>query len=129
MPKAIGIIGTRKRDSIVDFLKVARVFEYLYYPGDLIVSGGCKRGGDRFAEILADIVRIEPTLYLPDESKLDTSLNYKAAYAKICYERDKLIARHSDELIACVSPERTGGTEYTLKRWKKLHPGKIPHIV
>ena len=53
MPKKIIIIGTRKRDTDEDFQVVWESFRKYYEDGDIIVSGGCKLGGDRFAEVIA----------------------------------------------------------------------------
>lgn len=92
----------------------------------VIVSGGCKQGGDRFAEILSVKFDCPKIIHYPDKSKLDTELlkvNSRAAYTKINYARNALVARDAkDYLIACVAPDRKGGTEDTIKRWKKLHP-------
>ena len=46
----IGIIGTRRRDDKVTFNKIRRRFAEIYTEGDIIVSGGCPKGGDRCAE-------------------------------------------------------------------------------
>ncbi len=51
--KKIGIIGTRRRDTAEAFSKIIAKFFEIYEPGDWIVSGGCQKGGDRFAEKLA----------------------------------------------------------------------------
>ena len=50
--KVIGIIGTRRRDTDEDYEIVKEAFLKIYKPGDIICSGLCKRGGDRFATIL-----------------------------------------------------------------------------
>jgi hypothetical protein len=130
--KSIGIVGSRRRDSLYDFINTFNSFIKIYKDGDHIVSGGCPKGGDRFAEIIADILRVDPLIHYPDETKLDPKilkLNPRVAYAKINYARNILIARDSDVLIACVAPDRKGGTEHTIKEWQKLHPGKEPIIV
>jgi hypothetical protein len=125
--KHIGIVGSR-RDDALDFMSIAEVFWTLYFPGDIIVSGGCPKGGDRFAEILADIVRCEIIIHYPDKLKLDPKLlkDYpRAAYAQINYARNSLIARDSDILIASVAPDRKGGTEDTIKKFLKKKTGKL----
>ena len=43
------------------------------------------------------------------------------SYAKANYERNTLIARDSDVLIAVVAPDRKGGTEDTIKKWNRFH--------
>lgn len=44
--KSIGVIGTRRRDIEEDYILMRDKFFELYEPGDVIVSGGCKQGGE-----------------------------------------------------------------------------------
>lgn len=125
----IGIVGSRRRDGKQDFVLVTKAFYKIYQPGDLIVSGGCKKGGDRFAEILSRAIKEEPILFLPNEENLDSRLPIRAAWAKINYARNTLVAKKSDELIACVAYDRKGGTEHTIKEFERLHPGKKAILV
>jgi len=53
MSKNIGIIGSRRRNTDEDYKCVYNEFRKWYNDGDKIISGGCKKGGDRFAEIIA----------------------------------------------------------------------------
>jgi hypothetical protein len=120
--KYIGIVGSRRRDTPADLRKTKRAFQRIYEPGDRIVSGGCKQGGDRFAEIIAAELGVKPIIYYPDKSQLDPrllALNPRVAYAKINYARNALVAARADELIACVASDRKGGTEDTIKRFEK----------
>jgi len=85
-----------------------------------IVSGGCPEGGDRFAEELAKEYGIPYTIYPPRKYELDLELlktRPRAAYAKINYARNTQIAEASVWLIACVAPDRRGGTEDTVKKF------------
>jgi hypothetical protein len=50
----IGIVGSRRRDTEQDYKIVLNKFEELYREGDIIISGGCPKGGDRFAEKIAE---------------------------------------------------------------------------
>lgn len=125
----VGIIGTRKRDSTDDYNEI--LFEFLEVAskfvdtgGDwktmTIVSGGCKQGGDRFAEKIADRYALNKIIHYPDKSKLDSAKmkkNPRWAYAEINYARNTLIANDSDILIASVSDNRKGGTEDTIKKF------------
>lgn len=124
--KYIGVIGTRCRDSQKDFDSLVKVFFQIYKPGDIIVSGGCPKGGDRFAEVLAKTIRTEPIIFYPDRENLDPELirlsMMGAAYAKINYARNTLIAEKSDVLLALVASDRKGGTEDTIKKFKRMHP-------
>lgn len=115
MRKTIGIIGTRRRDRLSDYLKVKNAFVQVYEKGDRICSGLCPKGGDRFAVILAD------EFNLPDYEKLWFPANWKKYGRKAGFIRNIDIARESDILIACVSEDRTGGTENTIERFYQLH--------
>ena len=129
----IGIIGTRRRDGMEDFAKVAAAFHQIYKPGDVVVSGGCKQGGDRFAEILASYTPDEPIIFLPDKRLLNQELieagKIRQAWAIINYARNTKIAEKSTILIACVAPDRKGGTEDTIKKFKKFHPDGLLILV
>lgn len=139
MAKIIGIVGSRRRDTLVDFNLVEGAFRHPYEPGDRIVSGGCPQGGDRFAEIIA----IE--LAAPGRYKLESCFLWSLAQrhhlikelgAPIIihhahwekhgraagFLRNNLIARDADLLIACVAADRTGGTEDTIGKF--LRKGK-----
>ena len=127
-PKTIGIIGSRRRDLADDFDKCRAAFFEVYEPGDCIVSGGCKDGGDHFAEIIAREYGFTITIHYPRKEQLDRELlkvNPRAAYAKINYARNTLIAEDSDVLIALVAPDRKGGTEDTVKKYLKLGKDRI----
>lgn len=121
--KTIGIIGTRSRDTHDDLLKVEYAFLQVYEEGDMICSGGCPEGGDRFAEIIADEYGIPIKIHKPDKSKLDPEkmkINPRWAYAEINYARNTLVAQDSNIIIACVAENRKGGTEDTIKKYIKF---------
>ena len=117
--KTIGIIGSRRRNTIGDYLLVEAAFNKIYEPGDRIVSGGCKKGGDKFAEIIAKKKNITPIIH-PAEWKKNGYFNRAAGF-----ERNTFIAMDSDVLIACVSDDRTGGTEDTIKKFQKLGKAEL----
>lgn len=103
-------------------------FKEIYNEGDRIVSGGCKLGGDRFAERIAKAMKVSIKIHYPDKSKLDPILmkkNPRAAYAKINYARNTLIAKDADILIACVAEDRKGGTEDTIEKFRKMGKDKV----
>lgn len=108
MSKVIGIIGTRRRDSKNDFLKVEKEFLKYYKEGDIICSGLCPKGGDKFALDLSKKYNTE-TLWFPAD------WNIHGVVAGFLRNTD--IAKNSDILIACVSKDRTGGTEDTIKKY------------
>ena len=115
----IGIVGSRTRNSYKDFLIVSKLFFVIYNKNDIIVSGGCSKGGDRFAEKLADKFDIPITIF-----KADWSLGRHAGFL-----RNTDIAKESDILIACVAADRKGGTEDTIKKFKKFHSKGLVYII
>jgi len=117
--KRIGIIGSRRRNEIKDYTKVWAKFFEIYEPGDTIVSGGCKKGGDKFAEMINQKYGIPIKIFKPDWSI--------GRHAGLLRNTD--IAMYSDVLIACVALNRKGGTEDTIKKFKRMHPDKPIHIV
>jgi hypothetical protein len=111
--KVIGIIGTRRRDSDADLKRVNDAFLKVYEEGDKICSGLCPKGGDRFAVILANLYKVQTIWHPAEWDKYGKGAGFK---------RNLYIARDSDVLIACVAPDRTGGTEDTIR--KHLRSGK-----
>lgn len=65
-PKIVGIVGSRRRDVEADFVACWEAFDEVYIPGDRVVLGGCPRGGDRFAEIIAKRRGLTITVHCPD---------------------------------------------------------------
>jgi hypothetical protein len=107
--KRIGIVGTRRRNKREDRLLVQKKFFELYEFGDWIVSGGCPKGGDKFAEIIAAENGIPILIFYPNYKQYGRYMAPK--------ERNTLIADFSDILIACVSEDRRGGTEDTIEKF------------
>ena len=128
--KKIGIIGTRRRDtSTVQDLIVTKLWE-IYDDGDYIVSGGCPKGGDRFAEAIAKANGLPILIFYP---------NYKKFKQAAPIIRNTSIAEVCDYIIACViRPEegveqvlqrREGGTEDTLRKFVKLQEHNKNRII
>ena len=109
--KVIGIVGTRTRDSYQDCLKVKTAFLQVYRPGDTICSGLCSKGADYFAVVISRKFHTK-TLWFP----ADWEKHGKGAGMI----RNTDIAKHSDILIACVSEDRTGGTEDTIQKYTDM---------
>jgi len=110
--KIIGIVGSRRRDSDPDFFQCLAAFERIYCPGDRLVSGGCSRGGDAFAESIARDKGLTITIHYPD---------WNGPVGKAAgFVRNTKIAEDCDILIALVAEDRTGGTEDTVKKATKL---------
>ena len=118
--KRIIIIGSRRRNTAEDYIKVKRQFFAIYKKGDIIVSGGCKKGGDKFAERIALSFNIPKRIFKPNLEKYGSPVAF--------FVRNTEVAKHGDEMIACVAKDRTGGTEDTIKKFKKFHPNGIIHL-
>lgn len=112
MPKTIGIVGSRRRDTDEDFRLCQAAFSKIYQRGDRIVSGGCPKGGDHFAEIIAKSVGATITIHYP---------NWKEG-RHAGFTRNSDIVKDGDVFIAVVAVDRTGGTEDTVR--KALAAGK-----
>ena len=124
MNKKIIIIGSRKRDSDDDYMQVWNEFRKWYDDGDIIVSGGCPKGGDRFAEVIATKLGLTEDngkliIHLPKKPPRNSP---RYEWAKKMYERNTVVAGEAESstiVIACVSPDRKGGTEDTIRKVKK----------
>ena len=114
MAKIIGIVGSRSRDSHKDFLAVHKQFKELYKDGDWICSGGCPAGADSFA------YRLHQDYFTP---YLEFPAFWKKHGKAAGFIRNTDIAKASDVLIACVSEDRTGGTEDTIRKFIKFNGG------
>jgi hypothetical protein len=107
----IGIVGSRRRDSKEDLEKCWAVFNKIYDIGDTLVSGGCPKGGDKFCEIIANTLSIPIKIHKAEWDKYGKRAGFL---------RNTFIADDCDILIAVVSPDRTGGTEDTIKKAETL---------
>jgi len=132
----VGIVGSRRRDTPED-LKIVRNALLLILSETeekvILVSGACPKGADRFAEILARELGLPIILHKPKFNEMKSNTTWE--YARVCYDRNTLIAKDSDILIACVAADRKGGTEDTIKKFKNFkkhfaHLGmKLPRLV
>lgn len=120
MRKIIAIIGSRRRNSNYDFILVERCFLDIYEEENTIVSGGCQKGGDRFAEMIAKKYDVPIKIFKAHWSTFGRAAGFI---------RNTDIAKCGTEVIACVASDRTGGTEDTIKKFKKFHPKGVLHIV
>jgi hypothetical protein len=115
----IGIVGSRRRNERKDFELVKDVLLSLIeqYKEVILVSGGCPKGADSFVPELTTLFHLsKPIIFYPNWSK--------GRFAGL--ERNTDIAKESDILVAVVASDRKGGTEDTIKKFKKFHPeGKI----
>lgn len=107
----IGIVGSRRRTTKDDFNKVKDAFDKIYQAQrkDWIISGGCPEGGDNFAKLIARYTGCPILIF---------HANWKRYGRQAGFLRNWDIAKNSDILIACVAPDRKGGTEDTIKKFK-----------
>ena len=120
--RVIGIIGTRRRDNPSAYKLVEKKFLDIYEEGDFICSGGCAKGGDRFAEAIAKKYGVPILIIYPNWKKFGKGGGFV---------RNTDIAKNSDLIIACVvHPEegivevlnrKKGGAEDTLKKYVGFH--------
>lgn len=103
--KKIGIVGSRRRDNSWDYKECFDVFNEVYKHGDMLVSGGCPKGGDAFAIRIARAKGLSITIHYPDWEGKGKSAGF---------QRNTLIANDCDVLIAVVAADRKGGTEDTI---------------
>ena len=98
---------------------------------DIIISGGCPKGGDHFAEVIAQKMNMtkengQLIIHRPDPDKKPESGSHRGQWAKWFYERNTVVAKEAEPntvVIACVSPNRKGGTEDTIRKIER-HLGK-----
>lgn len=109
----LGIVGSRRRNTPNDLILVREAITDIYENGDWFVSGGRPEGADRFAEIIAAEAQIHIIIHRADWKRLGKSAGF---------QRNILIAQDAQILIACVASDRTGGTEDTIRKFRKIHP-------
>ena len=109
--KKIGIVGSRRRGDHSDFFLLKEKFKEIYEEGDTLVSGGCPKGGDAFAEELAKEGGLTITIHYP---------NWNAFHRGAGFVRNTKIAEDCDVLMALVASDRKGGTEDTIEKATKL---------
>jgi len=118
--KNIGIVGSRRRNTVKDYQVIVKAFFKIYKSGDKIISGGCPKGADSFAENIAEVHHIPIKIFYADWKRLGK---------KAGFIRNTDIAEESNVLIACVASDRTGGTEDTIKKFLKNHPKSDLYLV
>lgn len=119
--KKIIIIGTRRRSTFEDYRIVYNEFRKYYAEGDIIISGGCPLGGDAFAERIARRLNLTETngkliIHRPVNPPKGSP---RWKWAQVMYDRNTIVAQeteHDSIVIACVSEDRKGGTEDTLRK-------------
>ena len=124
MSKKIIIIGSRRRNGPSDYQSIWEEFRKHYENGDIIVSGGCPKGGDKFAEMIAQKLGMtrengQLIIHLPKKPPQGSP---RYMWAKAMYDRNTVVANEAEEntiVIATVASDRKGGTEDTIKKIQK----------
>jgi len=129
--KKIIIIGTRERNTEKDYMAVYNVFRKVYNYNDVIISGGCPKGGGRFSELISSRPGMSKK---NDQIKLHLPIRPATGaprylWAKAMFDRNTIVANEAENdsvVIACiVDPQdgldsvlkrKRGGTEDTLKK-------------
>ncbi|KKN52387.1 hypothetical protein LCGC14_0613040 [marine sediment metagenome] len=110
--KKIIIVGSRQRNAAKDYIIIEEKFMELYEHGDWIVSGGCPKGADSFAEKIARKRGIPILIFHAEWSRYGPGAGIL---------RNTLIAETGNSLIACVRHDRKGGTEDTITKFRERH--------
>ena len=127
----IGMVGSRRRNSQKDFGKlIVKLGNLERKTGRFIkkiVTGDCCEGGDKFAKEIAHMFgyELEVKYKLDPETgeKLTRYIDDYFEFTDICYDRNEEVAKEPlDYLLALVAPDRKGGTENTIRHFKRYHP-------
>ena len=110
----VAIVGSRRR---TDRESVEHLVDSL--PEDtVIVSGGC-RGVDTWAKEAAEARDLEVVEHLPQWPRPYRKMSY-FEMVEVFYARNRRIVEDAEVVYAFVAPDRTGGTENTIKHAKEL---------
>jgi hypothetical protein len=117
----IGVVGSRRRASILDRKMVLRLVEWLkdrYSSRSrlVLVSGGCPVGADEFTRFAAELFDVEMEIFPID----DKGVKNKWEFTQKAFARNRVIAERSEILFCFVHSSRTGGTENTIKHALEL---------
>ena len=103
----IAVVGSRRR---TDREAVETCIADLA-PGTVVITGGA-RGPDCWADQAARARGLEVVVHQPDLG----GVHARWQAAERFYARNQRIVDDSDRVIASVAPDRTGGTEDTIRR-------------
>jgi hypothetical protein len=103
----VGVVGSRRRTDRETIEAAMAVLA----PETIVITGGA-RGPDRWAEQAARTRGFDVFVHEPD---LD-GVRVRWQAAERFYARNQRIVDDSDMVIAFVAPDRTGGTEDTIRR-------------
>ncbi len=112
----VGVVGSRNRNTPEDKQLIKDTLERQTLKGAKIrlVSGGCRKGADRFAEELAKELGLPILIFYPDVHTFCEKWEYAAA----CYARNIDIANWCDVLLATWD-KVSKGTKHTIDKVEK----------
>ena len=116
----VAIVGSRRRNTLKDrriVYDLARDLNQLSPGNVVVVSGGCLKGADKFAEEAADINKMPKTIFPIAKFPEPKS---KWEFTERAYARNQLIADECDIMYALVHHDRSGGTEDAARRTRAL---------
>jgi predicted Rossmann fold nucleotide-binding protein DprA/Smf involved in DNA uptake len=103
----IGIVGSRRRTD----REGIETYIAQLAPETVVITGGA-RGPDRWAEEAARARGLTVTVHKPDLQGTRSRWHAADRY----HARNQRIVDDSDRIVAFVAPDRTGGTEDTIRR-------------
>ena len=123
----VGIVGSRRYENKKKIKDFIFKLKQEYGKDTIIVSGGCKNGADKYAKKYALELGLQYEEYPPFHEVhnlycvLPESCYGKPYHVKYYFARNKLIAQHSDIVVAFI-PEGhiSNGTTSTLKYAEKF---------
>ena len=129
----VGVVGSRRRNTAKDkAMLIIKLGHLELTTGRLIkkiVTGDCDEGGDKFAKDIVDIFGYQLDVKRIKAPETGEEMDFNAHkwfdYLTICniyYSRNEEIAKEPlDYLVALVTPDRKGGTENTIRHFRRLH--------
>jgi len=131
----IGIVGSRRRNSLDDEAKLTRTIIQILRDNRVkgcnvkIVTGDCNKGGDDFARDLCELRDWECDVKRIKDPETGEEMDFNNhrwfPYKTMCqifYDRDEEIAKEPlDYLVCLVACDRKGGTEKTIEYFKIHH--------
>ena len=122
----LGVVGSRERCSKQDYKIIEDLILSFYDDHErnlILVSGGCWKGADAFAEDIAKTYGIPILILYPDKQNSPDTGNPKRDYAIIAYSRNTEVAKLSDVLVALTS-KNSDGTNHTVSEFEKYRRGQ-----
>jgi hypothetical protein len=126
----VAIVGSRRRASLEDRQFVLDLVERLVRFCDeskkklILISGGCRTGGDFFAEEAAKVFDVPIIVH---GVSTDPPIKHRGEFRERAFARNRLIAQDCHGMYALVSSDRSGGTENSLSHMRDL--GKKYRII